>query len=299
MMARILITGIGGFTGRYVAKALTARGHTVIGMARDADEPQVPEAEATLLGDLADADGLRQLIDAAQPDRVIHLAAIAFVAHGDANAIYQANLIGTINLLQALAAGYWGRERVLLASSANVYGDQGGRLSETTAPLPANHYGVSKLAMEHVARIMGSHLPLIVTRPFNYTGVGQSSSFVIPKLIDHARRCACEIELGNIDVARDFSDVRTVAECYARLIDSPAAAGQTFNVCRGQSMPLRQVIALVEELAGLRFSIQTNPAFVREGEIMDLYGCRDRLDATIGTVPMPDLRDTLRWMLES
>lgn len=298
-MARVLITGVGGFTGRYVARALIARGHQVIGMARHADEPAVPEAEVTLYGDLGDPAGLRSLIDQARPDRVIHLAAISFVAHGDAKEIYQANLLGTLNLLQALAGGQWGRERILLASSANVYGDQGGRLNETTSPLPTNHYGVSKLATEHLARIMGNQLPIIVARPFNYTGVGQAPSFIIPKLIDHARRGATAIELGNIDVARDFSDVRSVAECYARLLDCPEAAGQTFNVCRGQSVPLRQVIAMIEELAGRRFEINTNPAFLREGEIMDLYGCRDRLDAAIGPVARPDLRETLQWMLDS
>ncbi len=298
-MARVLITGIGGFTGRYVAAALKARGHQVIGMARNVSEPAVPEAEKTLFGDLADPEGLKVLIEEARPDRVVHLAAISFVAHGDVNAIYQANLIGTLNLLQVLASSNWGRERILLASSANVYGDQDGQLDEATLPLPANHYGVSKLAMEHVARIMGSHLPIIVARPFNYTGVGQSPNFIIPKVIDHARRGVTDIELGNIDVARDFSDVRTVADCYARLLDSPKAEGQTFNVCRGHSMPLREVISMIEELAGISFNVRTNPAFVREGEIMDLYGCRDRLDAVIGPVTMPDLRDTLRWMLDN
>lgn len=298
-MARVLITGIGGFTGRYVAAALKARGHQVIGMARNVSEPSVPEVEKTLFGDLADPEGLKVLIEAAKPDRVVHLAAISFVAHGDANAIYQANLIGTLNLLQVLANGKWGRERILLASSANVYGDQGGQLDEATMPVPANHYGVSKLAMEHVAQVLGSQLPIIIARPFNYTGVGQAPNFFIPKVIDHARRGATEIELGNIDVARDFSDVRTVAECYARLLDSPQAEGKTFNVCRGYSVPLRDVIAMIEEIAGIRFDVRTNPAFVREVEIMDLYGCRERLDTVIGPVTMPDLRDTLRWMLGS
>lgn len=297
-MARVLVTGIGGFTGRYVAQALVASGHEVIGMARHSGEPAVTEASTTYYGELGDLAGLKQLVAAARPDRVVHLAAIAFVAHGDANAIYQANLIGTLNLLQALADSGLHLERILLASSANVYGDRSGQLDEDTPPLPANHYGVSKLAMEHVARMFSGQLPIIIARPFNYTGVGQDPNFIIPKLIDHARRGVTEIELGNIDVARDFSDVRFVAECYARLLDCSAAAGQTFNVCRGQSQPLREVIAMVEELAGRRFQIRTNPAFVRQNEIMDLYGSRGRLDAAIGAVEMPDLKATLRWMLE-
>jgi nucleoside-diphosphate-sugar epimerase len=165
--------------------------------------------------------------------------------------------------------------------------------------MPVNHYGISKLAMEHVARIMGNFLPIIVARPFNYTGVGQSPKFIIPKLIDHARRGEIDLELGNIDVARDFSDVRAVAESYARLLDCPTAAGQIFNICRGYSVSLREIITMIEELAGLRFKIRTNPVLVRAGEINNLYGCRHQLDALIGPQAIPDLRETLRWMLEN
>lgn len=298
-MARVLITGITGFTGHYVAQALQSRGHEVIGMVRHGEQAAVTQGICTIFGELTDPSSLRKLIDEAKPDRVIHLAAISFVAHGDANAIYQANLIGTLNLLQALAEGPWGREGILLASSANVYGAQGGKLSEVSVPMPANHYGISKLAMEHVAHIMGNVLPIIVARPFNYTGVGQSPKFIIPKLIDHARRGEINLELGNIDVARDFSDVRAVAESYARLLDCPTAAGQIFNICRGYSVSLREIITMIEELAGLRFKIRTNPVLVRAGEINNLYGCRHQLDALIGPQAIPDLRETLRWMLEN
>ncbi len=298
-MARILVTGIAGFTGHYVAAELAARGHTVIGMVRHADDGPVPDTERTLVGDLGDIETLKKLIAEAQADRVIHLAAISFVAHGNINSIYETNLMGTLNLLQALSDANSPCERILLASSANVYGDQGGQLSETTVPLPTNHYGISKLAMEHAARIMSDRLPIIVTRPFNYTGVGQDAKFIIPKIIDHARRGVTQIELGNIDVARDFSDVRTIARCYAELIDCPSAVGQVFNVCSGQSMPLRAVIGIIEDLAGMRFDISVNPAFLRDGEIMNLYGCRDRLDGVIGPVASPTLRETLEWMLKA
>lgn len=298
-MARVLITGISGFTGRYVAQALAERGQEVVGMVRSLDEGGVLGASGLVEGDLGDPESLERVIDETRPDRVVHLAAISFVAHGDSNELYRTNLLGTVNLLQALAQTSCGRNGILIASSANVYGDQGGQLKEDTLPLPANHYGITKFATEHVARITSTRLPIIVVRPFNYTGVGQSLNFIIPKIIDHARRGVPDIELGNIDVARDFSDVRMVAQCYARLLDCPSAIGQTFNVCRGTSTRLREVIAIIEDLAGMSFVIRTNPAFVRESEIMDLYGCRDRLTATIGQIDMLDLRDTLAWMLRA
>ncbi len=297
-MARVLVTGVAGFTGRYVASALVERGHEVIGMVHDAGEKALPVPVELHACDLTDIAGLENLVRETRPDRVVHLAAISFVSHSDVNEIYQANLIGTLNLLQTLARSEHPVEHVLLASSANIYGNrQDGQLSEDVQPLPSNHYGVSKLAMEHLARVMGGQVPITVTRPFNYTGVGQSPNFIIPKVVDHARRKASKIELGNIDVARDFSDVRMVADSYVRLLETPAAIGQTFNVCSGRSYALRDVIGMVEDIAGMRFEISVNPAFVRSDDIMELYGSRARLEAVVGDLPVIDLRETLAWML--
>ena len=122
-----------------------------------------------------------------------------------------------------------------------------GTLDETTPPAPSNDYAVSKLAMEYMARLYESRLPIVITRPFNTIGVGQSDSFLIPKIISHTRKRATLIELGNLDVARDFSDVRIVVQLYQRLLDTPAAVGQTFNVCSGKAWTLNEVLAKVRE----------------------------------------------------
>jgi nucleoside-diphosphate-sugar epimerase len=231
---------------------------------------------------------------------VIHLAGISFVATGDARLIYEVNLVGTVNLLEALVTTGAPVDRVLLASSGNVYGlANTGELHEDLVPVPANHYGVSKLATEQVTRVMAHQLPIIVARPFNYFGVGQNRNFVIPKLVDHARKRRPRVSLGNIEVARDFSDVRFVADCYARLLESKAAVGGVFNVCSGRSHTLRHVIALIEELAGINFEIEVDPALIRQNEIAELFGSCARLESVIGPVNPPALRDTLRWMLES
>lgn len=194
---KVLITGQNGFTGRYLHAELAAHGHDVVG----------------LQSDLTDATGLAEEMQRVQPDWVAHLAGIAFVGHGEANDFYRVNLMGTRNLLAALAGCGRRPACVLLASSANVYGNStAGVLREDAPPNPANDYAVSKLAMEHMARLWLDRLPIVIARPFNYTGVGQSESFLLPKIVAHFKRRAEMIELGNLDVWRDFSDVRAVVQ---------------------------------------------------------------------------------------
>jgi nucleoside-diphosphate-sugar epimerase len=271
-------------------------------MVRKSISGGVPGSSALHVVDMSDAAGLAAVVREVQPDKVVHLAAIAFVAHGDVEAIYRTNLVGTRNLLEALAKSKAPLNAVLLASSATVYGNStGGVLDETTPPAPANDYAVSKLAMEYAARLYADRLPLIMVRPFNYTGVGQAESFLIPKIVNHVLRRAPLIELGNLDVAREFSDVRNIVQTYRRLLEAPAAVGQTFNVCSGQAWSLNDVLAMVREISGHDFEVRVNPAFVRQNEVKTLVGSRAKLDAVIGQTPgpMPEivLRDTLRWML--
>lgn len=300
-MSKILVTGADGFTGRYLAAELQRAGHEVHGLVhKPVASGKVAGVRALHVADLSDAAALAAVVNEVQPDKVAHLAAIAFVAHGDIEAIYRTNLVGTRHLLEALAQSNAPLDAVLLASSANVYGNSvGGVLDENTPPAPANDYAVSKLAMEYAARLYVGRLPLIMARPFNYTGVGQAESFLIPKIVNHVRRRAPLIELGNLDVARDFSDVRNVVQLYRRLLEAPAAVGQTLNVCSGQAWSLNDVLAMVREISGHDFEVRVNPAFVRQNEVKTLLGSRARLDAVVGEVPEIALRDTLRWMLEA
>jgi GDP-6-deoxy-D-talose 4-dehydrogenase len=189
---------------------------------------------------------------------------------------------------------------VLLASSANIYGNAtAGVLHESSVASPANDYAVSKLAMEYMSRLYYDRLPIVISRPFNYTGVGQADSFLLPKIVAHVRRGAPVIELGNLDVARDFSDVRLVVDAYTRLLQTPAASGSTFNVCSGTAYTLNDVLQLAREISGRDFEVRVNPAFVRQNEVKVLLGSRASLDACVGPLTTIELRETLRWMIES
>lgn len=299
-MTTTLVTGINGFTGYYMAQRLRDAGHDVHGLVRDADHADRDAAAVLHTCDLLDQERMSAIIAEIRPDYVVHLAGIAFVAHGDLAEMYRTNVLGTRALLEASATAATPPRAVLVASSANVYGNASeGTLTEDAPVRPANDYAITKVAVEHLAAIYAARLPVIVGRPFNYTGVGQSEAFLIPKIVSYIKRKAPVIELGNLDVARDFSDVRAVVDAYLRLIETPAAVGQTFNVCSGAAVSLREVIALACRIAGHEIDVQVNPAFVRANEVKLLQGSREKLERVIGPLAMPPLEETLRWMLES
>lgn len=300
---RVLITGINGFTGHYVAQRFQEAGWAVWGCgsqpAYGGPLAQISYCQA----DLADSEALDAAIARAAPQAVVHLAAIAFVGHGDADAFYRVNLVGTRHLLAALERSGTALDCVLLASSANVYGvARAGAIDEQTPAQPANDYAVSKLAMEHMARLFLPRLPIVIARPFNYTGVGQALSFLVPKIVDHVRRRAPVIELGNIDVARDFCDVRAVADAYLALVET-APIGETVNVCSGTAHSLRDVITMAEARAGHHLDIRINPAFVRANEIPLLMGNGEKLRQLLSGNgrfwSSPALSETIAWMLDT
>lgn len=288
-----LITGARGFTGRYLAEELRRAGYRVVGLVHGE-----AQGEDEFSCDLLDRERLTEVIEAVKPDFVAHLAAISFVAHDDIQEIYRVNLLGTLNLLQALVTSGATPHKVLLASSANVYGNASVEpLDETLCAAPVNHYAVSKLAMEQAARQWFGHLPIVIVRPFNYTGVGQTQAFLLPKIVDHFRRHEAQIELGNLDVARDFSDVRAVASIYRQLLES-AAEGEVFNVCSGVAYTLTEVLDMMAEIASYVIKVRVNPAFVRSNEVKRLVGSDAKLRLVIDTLPSVALEETLRWMYE-
>ncbi len=298
-MIRTLITGAAGFTGRYLVSLLSALGHQVHGVVHHLPDEPIDDAFAVHVADLADFRAMSEVVNDVRPNHVVHLAGIAFVAHDDIEEMYRANVVGARQLLQSLSSLPDSPRSIILASSANVYGNaREGVLDESMPPSPANDYGVSKVAAEYVAQLYRDRLPLIITRPFNYTGRGQSISFVIPKIVENARKRKTMIELGDIDVARDFSDVRTVVDAYARLLTAPAAVGGTFNICSGTAVSLRQVIERVTRLAGHRFDVRVNADLLRRNEVRTLLGSSAHLSSVIGTLKPISLDETLSWMLE-
>ncbi len=278
---RILVTGADGFTGLYFVAQARAEGHEVFEFTANLTDPEAVKAQ----------------VAEASPDAVVHLAAISFVGHSQASAFYDVNVIGTLNLLDALKDLKQPITKVLLASSANVYGNcEQSPITETQVPAPVNHYAMSKLAMEYLAKNYQAQLPLFFVRPFNYTGAGQASSFVVPKIVAHFKDRAPSIELGNLHVEREYNDVHMVCDIYLRLLTS-AQTGATYNICSGQTYTLQHIIATLTELTGHSIQVKVNPAFVRANEIHRLCGNPEKLINAIGLLPSYAFRDTLKSML--
>jgi len=284
---KILLTGADGFTGRPFAEMARTAGHDVV----------------PLQSDLLDPEGIACEVLAMAPDAVVHLAAISFVGHADQHAFYAVNVVGTTNLLDAVAQLPRTPQCVLIASSANVYGNNAhSPLTEEEAPAPVNHYATSKLAMEYLARTYDRRLPLVIARPFNYIGPGQNDSFVVPKLAMHFAAKAPRIELGNLDVEREFNDVQMVCDAYLHLL-SYGERGAIYNICSGQPYTLRHLIETFGSLTGHRPQIDVNPAFVRANEVHRLCGSPRKLNALLAKhgvrLNAPPLEDTLQRMLEN
>lgn len=276
----MLVTGADGFTGRQLLPKAKTLGWEVV--------------ELTV--NLTDAEAVRAQVLAVKPTSVVHLAAISAVTHSDIDALYRVNLFGTLNLLNALKALDRKPECVLLASSANVYGNTEGLVSESSCPKPVNHYAMSKLAMEHMALTYLDYLPIVITRPFNYTGIGHDNRFVIPKIVEHFARHADVIELGNLTVEREYNDVRTVCDAYLKLIKN-GRPGEIYNVSSGRPIALNAVLEMMVTITGYRPEIKVNPDFIRPNEIQCLLGNSTKLEQAVGALHWQELSDTLSWMI--
>jgi len=279
----ILLTGASGFTGRMFASMAQRSGHAIV----------------PVRADLTDAAALEAEIGQYLVDAVVHLAGISFVGHGDETAFYSVNVVGTMNLLSALSALPLVPSCVLLASSANIYGNCAAYpIVESQTVAPANHYAMSKATMEKVAHLYAGRLPIVIVRPFNYTGPGQAPQFLIPKLVDHFKREASSVELGNLHVEREFNDVRMVCNAYFALLEK-GQPGEVYNVCTGNSYTLISVVEALQSLTGHRIETKDNPEFVREGEVHKLCGDPSKLRAVVGIQEKYTILQTLRWMLET
>ena len=293
MNNRVLIIGVSGFTGKHLSQYLKKYGYEVYGTSFS------DKYNDTIKCDISSKSSLSTVLKSIEADYIIHLAGVASPAHVDVESFYSLNTIGTINILDTLLELGQNPKKIILPSSAIVYGNQDfDVLHESLCPRPSNYYGTSKYAMECLASNYFSRLNIIIPRVFNYVGRGQSENFLIPKLVKHFKEKKKEIALGNLDVIREFNDVKFVCEVYKRLLEDDVTS-EVVNICSGRGIKLLDTIVMMNEIAGYKIDVKVNPAFVRKDEIRSLTGSPEKLFNMIGSVEQCSFRETLRKMYEA
>lgn len=260
--------------------------------------------------DLRQPGALDEYLTDGPPDAVIHLAAQTFVpqAFRDPAGTLQVNVLGTLNLLESLKrCGFSGA--FLFVSSGDVYGQVSeGQLpiTEELLPRPRNPYGVSKVAAELLCQQWSFAEPwrMMVARPFNHVGEGQKADFVIPAVARQIARIRhglqeAHIEVGDIDVTRDFLDVRDVLEAYIDLLEK-GRSGEVYNVCSGREYRVRDLIEQMASLAAVEVEVEIrqDPQRLRRAEQRRVCGSSAKLQEHTGWKPSYTMEQTLQDVLD-
>lgn len=290
-MNKIVLTGYSGFTGKYILNVASYLGLEVSCLSEDGSSNSPPI-------DLLDYKSVHEKMQEINPNSLIHLAAISHVQHEPASDFYSINVGGTRNILQALNGLH--RERFtncIFASSANIYGNsQELVLSEDSPIEPVSDYGLSKKCMEEMLFLWKNKLPITIVRPFNYTGRGQTPNFLIPKIVNAFKEKKEKLELGNLDVYRDFSDVRFIADAYLKLANQKSCF-RILNLCSGNLTSIREIVSICSTLTNHRLEVFSNPNFRRKNEILKLKGDPRLMIKNLGFKSPYSMEDTISWML--
>ncbi len=285
-MERILITGIKGFVGPYLKRELEAHDFEVFGLGREEGS-----GNKYYQADILDAERIAKIVAEVCPTHIAHLAGFSSPAEAEKQPqlVYNVNFRGTENVFIA-AAGMKERPRILVVSSAHVYGQPKYLPITEEHPLKGKGaYAKSRIAQEMLVSDWCSELSINVARSFNHTGPGQSDTMVLPKaakqIVELKLGKRKALELGNIYLRRDLSDVRDVVRAYCLLLMSDVK-NVTVNVCRGESMLLRDMVESMARLTGLAdVPIITDTAAIRADDPPDVYGSHDKLTALTGWRP--------------
>lgn len=297
-MKRLLVTGRHGFVGGTLARMVAT--DPVL------DGWQLIETPETW--DLRDPLATQVTVEDAAPDAVLHLAAQSWVpdAFKDPATTLAVNVLGTLHLLQALQrTGF--RGRMVFAGTGDVYGrvpDDALPVAEARLPAPRNPYSVSKLAAEALCYqwTVTEGLDIVMTRPFNHIGAGQSERFVVSDFARQVAQIKCGrrkpvVMVGDIDVTRDFTDVGDVIRAYFALLRA-GATGEVYNVCSGRDRSIRSLLERLAALAGVTVSIEQEPARMRRSEQRRMRGDPDKIRRATGWLAATPLDESLTAMLQ-
>jgi GDP-4-dehydro-6-deoxy-D-mannose reductase len=290
---KALVTGAEGFVGRHLLEHLRTSGDDAIGVDRECD--------------VTDADSVLATLESVRPDAIYHLAALTAVGASWSNPVEytRVNVLGTKNVLDAAHRAV-PEASVVLVSSADVYGVVRAEdlpLVESFRVAPANPYASSKVEAERLAHdaVRESAQRVIIARPFNHVGPGQSTDFVIPAIVNRLLQALAdgidEIVVGDLSTRRDFSDVRDVVRAY-RLLVEHAKSGEVYNIASGIDVGLFDIAQrLVAEVAP-QVRLRTDESLIRPVELPVSCGSYAKLKRATKWRPTITLEKSLRDVID-
>ena len=305
-MKNILLTGAGGFVGTYLIKELQQNPENKIFACvykSTSDVTRLLPTEQILEGDLTDFAFTMDLMKRVQPDIIYHLAALSVVSNSPENAIkiLNNNTAISYNVFEAVRQ-VMPSCRVVAICSANVYGaveDTTKPLDESTPLRPLNPYAISKVTQEMLALQyhLAYGLNTVILRPFNHTGPGQTTDFVIPRLaqqfaaIEQVKQPP-SIEVGNLNSVRDFTDVRDMVKAYV-LASQTGVSGQIYNIGSGTGYTIQEILEILQSLSTVKVEIKVNESLVRSADVPVLVANADKFMAATGWKPQISLKTTI------
>lgn len=312
---KVLVTGGDGFVGEHLIAHLLDHDCRVAASAlslppdRDTLSPKQVEAVEWKVADVLDHDALYRLVAAVRPDHIYHLAGVSSGARARERSeeALRTNAGGTVHLCEAILAARKDfpdlDPRILVMGSGDAYGESaadGTPVSEEAPLRPVTPYGLSKACQETVAHTYRrSHgLRTVVVRPFNLVGSGQKAGFVVPDISAQvvavtARKAEPEIQVGEVDVERDFTDVRDAVRALRLIVELPEPA-EVYNVCSGAPLPVRKILEWIVDEAGVEVEVEVDPAKVRSEELPRIVGDPGRVKEDTGWRPEHDIEETVR-----
>lgn len=304
-MKKLLIFGAAGFVGSYLAKEFKKAGYAIFGSDK-AIIKQLAGFDNYIQGDLLDKQAVEQIIYKTAPDIVINLAAISSVglSWSIPQETIQVNVIGTLNILEAVKNDFI-NTKVMLIGSSEEYAPSDDPVNEFWKLDANNPYGISKMAQERFAELYRTKygMKIYCIRAFNHTGVGQKDTFVLPsfcKQVAEIEKSGLNgiIKVGNLSVKRDFSDVRDIVHAY-RLVVESNDCNTVYNVGSGRAYSLTELLNYIISLSSQQIRIEIDSNRMRPADNPIICCDNSRIKKNLGWKNKYSIRDTLKEMYQS
>lgn len=298
MRKHVLITGIAGFVGQHALYFFQNRGYDVSGLGITS----FSKVKNYLEADLCDTEKVTNFISHIRPDYIINLAGYASQGRSfkEPIAAHQANYLSLVSLMSSITNSKVKLKKLLQVSTSEIYKVSERPIHEKSSLALTSPYATSKFFGEKLLSESLHNIPFVIARPFNHIGPGQSLNFFLPSIIDQikqAKNKRVKINVGNIEVYRDFSAVEDIVAGYAVLLEN-GKSGEVYNLGSGNSYKLSDIIYMAAEIAGIEVEIEINPEKVRKNDA-PMRKAEIKKIQKLGWVPQKTMKEILTNLIHA